>query len=214
NQFTGDGVMGLFGAPAAHEDRARRACHAALAARDDLRAYADTLRGRGIEVAVRIGINSGEVVVGKIGDDLRMDYTAQGHSVGLAARVEQLAAPGTVLLTEATAQLVEGFFELADAGVRAVKGVNAPIRVVELRGIGDAAAPGHAPRPTRELAGFMRRFFRLRSANQSGLVLIDDAHWMDRASDDLVGEIAAAVRGTRTLLLANFRPEYRPAWIG
>src|SRR5881628_2949620 len=136
NQFTGDGVMALFGAPVAHEDHARRACHAALTAMDDLRAYGETLRARGLELCVRMGINSGEVVVGKIGDDLRMDYTAQGHCVGLAARMEQLAAPDTVLVTETTARLVEGFFALADVGVRPMKGVSAPIRAFELRGIG------------------------------------------------------------------------------
>src|SRR5262249_25633992 len=98
------------------------------------------------ELSVRMGLNSGEVVVGKIGDDLRMDYTAQGHSVGLAARMEQLAAPGTVLLAEETARLVEGFFELADRGFRAMKGASAPLRVFELLGVGplrtrlDAAA--------------------------------------------------------------------------
>ena len=113
NQFTGDGVMALFGAPVAHEDHARRACHAAISAMEELRAYASTLRPHGLELSVRMGLNSGEVVVGKIGDDLRMDYTAQGHCVGLAARMEQLAGPGTVLLTEHTARLVEGFFALA-----------------------------------------------------------------------------------------------------
>src|SRR5262245_61714993 len=138
NQFTGDGVMALFGAPIAHEDHARRACQPALAAREVLRAYAETLRPRGVELAVRMGINSDEVVVGKIGDDLRMDYTAQGQSVGLAARVQQLAAPGTVLVTENTARLVEGFFVLEDAGVRSVKGAPAPVRIVALRGIGPA----------------------------------------------------------------------------
>jgi class 3 adenylate cyclase len=108
NQFTGDGVMALFGAPVAHEDHAQRACHAAISAMEELRAYASTLRTHGLELSVRMGLNSGEVVVGKIGDDLRMDYTAQGHCVGLAARMEQLAGPGTVLLTEHTARLVEG----------------------------------------------------------------------------------------------------------
>src|SRR3954454_6310174 len=87
NQYTGDGVMALFGAPIAHEDHARRACHAALPPADALRSYADELRrSRGLSFAVRMGLNSGEVVVGAIGDDLRMDYTAQGHTVGLAAR--------------------------------------------------------------------------------------------------------------------------------
>ena len=348
NQFTGDGVMALFGAPIAHEDHARRACQAALAARDALRVYAETLRPRGIGLAVRMGINSDEVVVGKIGDDLRMDYTAQGQSVGLAARVQQLAEPGTVLLTENTARLVEGFCMLSDVGVRSVKGASVPIRVLELSAMGpartrlDAAdrrgltrligrdteltwlegimaralgsdgqvvgvvgeagvgksrlclefarrcrargvalyethCPAHAvtvPRfalrdllrsflglsPTDEvevmrrnvaeqlqaldagladavplaldvlgvgdgaaglstrtptdLAAFMRRLLRVRSAAQPALVLIDDAHWMDPASHELVRELTAAVRGTRTLLLTNFRPEHPPAWTG
>ena len=88
NQFTGDGVMALFGAPIAHEDHAQRACHAALAIRDALADYeAALLDSHGIEFRARMGLNSGEVVVGTIGDDLRMDYTAQGHSVGVAARV-------------------------------------------------------------------------------------------------------------------------------
>jgi hypothetical protein len=100
-----------------------------------------------------MGINSGEVVVGKIGDDLRMDYTAQGHSVGLAARMEQLAAPGSVLLTENTARLVEGFFALADVGVRAMKGVSAQIRAFELRGVG--------PRRTRLDSSGLRSLSRL-----------------------------------------------------
>jgi class 3 adenylate cyclase len=86
NQYTGDGIMALFGAPIAHEDHAQRACYAALHLREALRAYADELRRTGLNLSTRIGINSGEVVVGKIGDDLRMDYTAQGHTVGLAQR--------------------------------------------------------------------------------------------------------------------------------
>src|SRR5947207_4136463 len=91
NQYTGDGIMALFGAPIAHEDRAQRACYAALSLCDAVREYANEVRVRhGIPFGVRIGLNSGEVVVGKIGDDLRMDYTAQGHTVGLAARMEQL----------------------------------------------------------------------------------------------------------------------------
>src|SRR6058998_219006 len=101
NQYTGDGIMALFGAPIAHEDHAQRACWAALHLRDALRTYADELRvEHGLSFAVRMGLNSGEVVVGRIGDDLRMDYTAQGHTVGLAQRMEQLADPGKALLTE------------------------------------------------------------------------------------------------------------------
>ncbi len=90
--------MALFGAPIAHEDHAQRACYAALHLRDELRRYADELRlEHGLSFSVRMGLNSGEVVVGKIGDDLRMDYTAQGHTVGLAARMEQIAEPGSDL---------------------------------------------------------------------------------------------------------------------
>jgi class 3 adenylate cyclase len=109
NQYTGDGIMALFGAPIAHEDHAQRACWAALHLRDALRRYADRVRvKRGLSFSTRIGLNSGEVVVGKIGDDLRMDYAAQGHTVGLAQRMEALAEPGTVCLTEHTARLVGG----------------------------------------------------------------------------------------------------------
>src|SRR5947199_3197403 len=139
NQYTGDGIMALFGAPIAHEDHAQRACWAALHLRDALRAYADELRlGRGLNFSVRTGLNSGEVVVGRIGDDLRMDYTAQGHTVGLAQRIEQLAEVGRVYLTEHTAALVVGFFRLRDLGVFTVKGVREPIRVHELEGGGHA----------------------------------------------------------------------------
>src|SRR5216684_247725 len=108
NQYTGDGIMALFGAPIAHEDHARRACYAALHLLDGIRGYANELRlRRGLNFSARIGLNSGEVIVGAIGDDLRMDYTAQGHTVGLAARMEQIAEPGKVYLTAHTAALVQ-----------------------------------------------------------------------------------------------------------
>ncbi|HXG28804.1 MAG TPA: adenylate/guanylate cyclase domain-containing protein [Nevskiales bacterium] len=137
NQYTGDGVMALFGAPIAHEDHAQRACHAALAVMAELRRFADELRlTRGLNLSMRIGLNSGEVVVGKIGDDLRMDYTAQGHTVGLAARMEQIAEPGRIYLTRHTAALVEGYFRLRDLGEMTVKGAREPLRVYELEGVG------------------------------------------------------------------------------
>jgi class 3 adenylate cyclase len=137
NQYTGDGIMALFGAPIAHEDHARRACHAALELRDELRRFTEQLRvERGLDCAVRIGLHSGEVVVGKIGDDLRMDYTAQGATVNLAARMEQLAAPGQVYVSERTAHLARGFFRFRDLGPTRVKGVDVPVRVHELEGLG------------------------------------------------------------------------------
>jgi class 3 adenylate cyclase len=137
NQYTGDGIMALFGAPIAHEDHAQRACWAALHLRDALRRYANELRfERGLNLSVRMGLNSGEVVVGRIGDDLRMDYTAQGHTVGLAARMEQLAEAGKVFVTEHTAKLVSGFFTLHDLGRVTVKRASEPVYVYELVGAG------------------------------------------------------------------------------
>jgi class 3 adenylate cyclase/tetratricopeptide (TPR) repeat protein len=137
NQYTGDGIMALFGAPIAHEDHAQRACYAALHLQRELRRYADEMRlEHGLNFSVRMGLNSGEVVVGKIGDDLRMDYTAQGHTVGLAARMEQIAEAGKVLLTGHTANLVTGYFALRDLGETRIKGVSEPLHVFELEGVG------------------------------------------------------------------------------
>ncbi len=137
NQYTGDGIMALFGAPIAHEDHAQRACWAALHLAEELRRYATELRlDRGLGFGVRIGLNSGEVVVGRIGDDLHMDYTAHGHTVGLAQRMEQLAEPGKVFASEHTARLVTGLFALKDLGATRVKGVAEPLRVFELEGAG------------------------------------------------------------------------------
>src|SRR5207247_2045812 len=134
NQYTGDGIMALFGAPIAHEDHAQRACAAALEMARDLRALAEDIRREsGLDFAVRMGLNSGEVVVGRIGDDLRMDYTAQGSVVGLAARVQQLAPPGGVSVTEQTARLASGFFGFLDRGGQSLKGESVSVRVVGVR---------------------------------------------------------------------------------
>jgi class 3 adenylate cyclase/tetratricopeptide (TPR) repeat protein len=141
NQYTGDGIMAIFGAPIAHEDHARRACFAALHLTETLGLYARELRReRGLSFSVRIGLNSGEVVVGAIGPDLHMEYTAVGHTVGLAARMEQLAAPGTAYATQTTADLVGGAFEFEDLGPFDVKGVREPVRTYELRGLGASRA--------------------------------------------------------------------------
>ncbi len=142
NQYTGDGIMALFGAPIADEDHARRACLAVLHLRDALRAYADEVRRtHAVSFAARMGLNSGEVVVGRIGDDLRMDYTAQGHTVGLAQRMEQLAEPGSAYLTAHTARLVEGYFALRSLGKVALKGVREPLGVYALEGLGSLRNP-------------------------------------------------------------------------
>jgi len=352
NQYTGDGIMALFGAPLAHEDHALRACWAALWLREPLRAYADELRRtRGLSFAVRMGLNSDEVVVGKIGDDLRMDYTAQGHAVGLAQRMEQLAEPGAIYLTEHTARLAEGWFLLRDLGAFAVKGVAEPVGVFALEGTGAlrtrldlsrargfsrfvgrvrelqqletalaSALEGqgrmvgvvgeagvgksrlccefvercrtrgipvletHCPpygrslpllpvvelmrafygtaerddpaevrrriagtlvlldeafrddlplafdfaqvpdpeRPPPELdpearrrrvLDFVRRLFAARSQREPTVLLVDDLHWVDAQSDEFIAQIVDAVAATRTLLVANFRPEYGAPWM-
>ena len=128
NQYTGDGIMALFGAPIAHEDHAVRGVAAALAIQKASREYSDKLqRERGFELALRIGINTGPVVVGRIGDDLRMDYTAQGQTVNLAARLQAAAPPRGVLISESTHRMVCDYFLLEDRGVLALKGIEAPV---------------------------------------------------------------------------------------
>jgi class 3 adenylate cyclase/tetratricopeptide (TPR) repeat protein len=132
NQYTGDGVMALFGAPLAHEDSPRRAVHAALGIQRAIRDVAQALQAeRGLSLQMRIGINTGLVVVGKIGDDLRMDYTAVGDTTNLAARLQQMAQPGSVVISAATHQHVAGFFEMRDLGEVPVKG-RAPVRAFEV----------------------------------------------------------------------------------
>jgi class 3 adenylate cyclase/tetratricopeptide (TPR) repeat protein len=353
NQYTGDGIMALFGAPIAHEDHAQRACYAALWLRDALREHADQLRvTRGLSFSVRMGLNSGEVVVGKIGDDLRMDYTAQGHTVGLAARMQQLAEPGKALLAGRTIERAEGYFALRDLGETIVTGVEAPVRVAELEGVGrmrtrfdrsrarglsrfvgrdeelerleaalnrslagdgqvvgvvaeagagksrlchelaelcrargilvrsGAGVPhgrslplepvlqlnreiyGIAPEDTdalarQKIAGFVaqlapeelgslpllfefmrvpdparpaaeqtaderlrailelvRRLNAARSRREPALYVFEDLHWIDPQTEEIIEGFVDATAGTRTLLVVNFRPEYRAAWMG
>jgi class 3 adenylate cyclase/tetratricopeptide (TPR) repeat protein len=139
NQVMGDGIMALFGAPIAHEDHAVRACYAALAMQEAMGRYADELRRQqGLDVHIRVGLNSGEVVVRSIGNNLHMDYTAVGQTTHLAARMEQLASPGTTLLTADTQRLVEGYIEVKPLGPVPVKGLPAPVEVCELVGAGPA----------------------------------------------------------------------------
>src|SRR5262245_22710378 len=139
NQVMGDGIMALFGAPLAHEDHAVRACYAALRMQESAKRYAEeAFRSHGISVRIRVGLNSGEVVVRAIGSDLHMDYTAVGQTTHLAARMEQLADPGTILLTPATLQLVEGYVEVKSRGSMPIKGLSKPMEVFDLLGAGAA----------------------------------------------------------------------------
>jgi adenylate cyclase len=351
DKFTGDGIMAVFGAPVAHEDHARRACYAALQMLDDVAGYAAELRrGPGLNFSTRIGINSGEVVAGAIGSGGEGEYTAIGHTVGLAQRMEALAEPGRAYLAEPAAALARGFFALDDLGEFEIKGVSHPVRVSELAGVGtarsrldlsrergfsrfvgrdaemaaleealaqavagDGAAvgivaepgvgksrlcfelaerarsrgvevfacqgqahgreipfmpvlqmlrtyfgiadadpermvrekiagrtllldPGFAedlpvlfdflgvpdpdrPLPAlsaearhRALRGVVCRLVRAPKRREPIVTLIEDLHWMDDASEVLLGELLGSVDGTKTLALVNFRPEYEPGW--
>jgi len=352
NQYTGDGVMALFGAPIAHEDHAQRACFAALHLQQVLRRFADELRRtEGVSLSTRIGINSGEVVVGRIGDDLRMDYTAQGHTVGLAQRMEARAAADSTYVSEHTARLVEGYFDLRPLGAFELKGVSEPTEVFELEGLGKiktrlersrergfsrfvgrgdevaaldlalesalegrggvvgvvaeagvgksrlcaeflararakgiATYEGHCPSHgravpllpalelmraffgvldsdgeqqtrekiagrllllDRELESFLplsfeffgvpepgappseedprlrqrrllllaQRLVQARSDREPAVLLVDDCHWIDEASDEFLAALVEVVPQTRTVLLLNFRPEYGAEWM-
>src|SRR5437899_7367907 len=134
NQVMGDGIMALFGAPVAREDHAVRACYAALRMHRAIAHDADDVRRRlGVDVQIRVGLNSGEVVVRSIGSDLRMDYSAVGQTTHLAARMEQLTRPGTTLITAATHRLAARFIDAAPQGPMPVKGLRDPVEVWELK---------------------------------------------------------------------------------
>jgi class 3 adenylate cyclase len=137
NQVMGDGIMALFGAPLAHEDHAVRACYAAIDLQRAMRGLTEGLRqSHGVTVQARVGLNSGEVVVRTISSDLHMDYTAVGQTTHLAARMEQLASPGTTFLTADTLRLAEGYVEVTPLGAMPVKGLPAPVEAYELTGAG------------------------------------------------------------------------------
>ncbi|MGZ3536664.1 MAG: adenylate/guanylate cyclase domain-containing protein, partial [Thermodesulfobacteriota bacterium] len=132
-QFTGDGLMAIFGAPIAHEDHAQRACYTALSIQKAMGQYGEKLRKeRGLEFKMRIGLNSGPVVVGSIGDDLRMDYTAIGDTTNLAARVEQAAKPGEVWMSQETCNIIRGYFKEESIGEVPLKGKAQPQRLYRL----------------------------------------------------------------------------------
>jgi class 3 adenylate cyclase/tetratricopeptide (TPR) repeat protein len=353
DKFTGDGIMAVFGAPVAHEDHARRACYTALRMLDDISEYAAELRRKhGLNFSARIGIDSGEVVAGAIGQGGDGEYTAIGHTVGLAQRMEALAEPGKAYLTESAAELARGFFELEDLGEFEIKGSSRPVRVFELAGIGsvrsrldlsrergfshfvareeematlqealqraragEGAAVGIVAEPgvgksrlCHELAErarasgievfecqgqahgreipfmpvlqMLRSYFGISDADPERIVrekiagrallldpafaddlpvlfdflgvpdperplpqlspeardralrgvvcklirapgrrhpivtIVEDLHWIDSASEVLLGELLGSVEGTQTLAIVNFRPEYERPWDG
>jgi class 3 adenylate cyclase/tetratricopeptide (TPR) repeat protein len=352
DKFTGDGIMALFGAPIAHEDHAQRACYAALESQRAVSEFSAELRATdGISLGTRIGINSGEVVVGSIGEAGNMKYTAVGHTVGLAQRMEALAEPGKAYVSQATARLAAGFLDLDDLGESEVKGASEPLRVFELTGVGSARGrldvasargfsrfvgraaemaqldaglaladkgdgevigivaeagigksrlcrefaercrargievyetqcqahgrslplmpvlqmmrayfgiePGDSERTAREriagrlllldpgfaedlglvfdflavpdperpapalnpearqrrLVDLVRRLVQARGRDRAAVNLVEDLHWVDPASEEFLRALVEAAPGTRTLVVINFRPEYRAGWM-
>src|SRR2546428_244381 len=169
NQVMGDGIMALFGAPLAHEDHAVRACYAALARQASLSALGDgVFRAHGVNVQIRIGLNSREVVVRAIGSDLHVDYTAVGQTTHLAARMEQVASPGSILLTPATLELVEGYVAVEPLGPVPVKGLADAVEVYEVTGAGPARTrlQAAARRGLTRLVGRDAELEQLRRAHQ------------------------------------------------
>src|SRR6266542_1353623 len=182
SRLTGYGLMALFGAPIAHEDHAVRACYAALSLQDAMRRQAEqSLRQHGAEIHARVGLNSGEVVVRMISDDLHVDYTALGQTVHLAARMEQLASPGTIRLTPETLGLVEGYVQVRPLGPVPVKGLAEPLAVFELVGAAMARTrlQAAAARGLTRFVGREAELEQLRRAQQ----LAGDGH----------GQVAAVV---------------------
>ncbi len=175
NQVMGDGIMALFGAPLAHEDHAVRACYAALRMQESVAQYAEGIfRSQGVPIQIRVGLNSGEVVVRAIGSDLHMDYTAVGQTTHLAARMEQMATPGTILLAPATLQLAEGYVQVAARGPVAVKGLPEPVEIYALTGASAQRTRLHAA-AARGLTRFVGRDAEIEQIRRA-LALAQDGH--------------------------------------
>ena len=182
NQVMGDGIMALFGAPVAHEDHAVRACYAALRMQESVKGYAEqAFRAHGVTLRIRVGLNSGEVVVRSIRSDLRMDYTAVGQTTHLAARMEQLAPPGAIWITGETLRLAENFVQVHPLGPVPVHGLDAPVEVYEV------VAAGHVR--TRFQAAALRGLSRFvgRDAEMDQLRAALDGAWRGH------GEVVAVV---------------------
>jgi class 3 adenylate cyclase/tetratricopeptide (TPR) repeat protein len=167
NQVMGDGIMALFGAPLAHEDHAVRACYAALRMQESVRQYAQEIqRSEGLPIQIRIGVNSGEVVVRSIGSDLQMDYTAVGQTTHLAARMEQMAMPGSILISAEGLRLAEGYVQVKLLGAVHVRGLSEPIEVYEVTGAGPIRSRLQAA-ALRGLTRFVGRQEELEVLNQT-----------------------------------------------
>ena len=214
NQFLGDGFMALFGAPLAHEDHAERAVSAALAIRDMVAAgLADSNLAPG-RLAVRLGLNTGLVVVGKIGDNLRMDYTAVGDTTNVAARMQSLAEPGQILITEAVLRATRGAAEYRSLGPKRVKGKDHPLNVHEVMRARTAeemrsARTGQPAAPLlgreRELVAFNRQLLTLKQGH-GGLIWVLGEAGLGKSR--LVGEARRQIDANEVLWLEGASPSF------
>jgi len=194
NQFTGDGVMALFGAPVSHEDHAQRACYAALSIQKALGEYGEKIvKDTGVKFKMRVGLNSGPVIVGAIGDDLRMDYTAVGDTTNLGSRMESLAGPGTILVSGNTHRLVREFFEFESLGKIEVKGKKEPQEAFELIKAGEVA--------TRIGASVAKGLTRFVGRKNSMAALLNAFDKVKSGSGQVVGLLGEAGVGKSRLLL-------------
>src|SRR2546426_2907478 len=206
NQVLGDGIMALFGAPVAHEDHAARACYAALAMQAALRCYAeDVRRSHGLEMQARVGLNSGEVVVRAIVNDLHMDYSAVGQTTHLAARMEQLAPPGSIRLTAATLRLAEGLVQVNALGQFPVKGLTEPVEGFELMGASTIRRRLQAS-ASRGLTRFVGR--------QQELVALQQALEQAGAGQgQVVAVVGEAGVGKSRVVYEFVHSHYTPGWL-
>jgi class 3 adenylate cyclase/tetratricopeptide (TPR) repeat protein len=206
NQVLGDGVMSLFGAPITHEDHAARACYAALAMQAAMQPYADEVRrSYGIDMQIRVGLNSGEVVVRTIGNDLHMDYSAVGPTTNMAARMEQLARPGTTFITADTLRLVEGLVRVTALGPIPVKGLPAPVEVYEL--VGASSLRG------RFQAGVVRGLTRFVGRDQELATLQHALAQADAGHGQVVALVGEAGVGKSRLVYEFVHSHHTQGWL-
>ena len=194
DKFTGDGVMALFGAPLAHEDHAQRACYAALAIQKAMGEYGDQVKKDcGVDFKMRIGLNSGPVIVGTVGTDLRMDYTAVGDTVNLASRMQTMAQPGTVLVSRDIHKMTRDFFKFKPLGKMVVKGKEEAVEAYELLEATEVA--------TRIEAAVIRGLTRFVGRDKEMATLKEAFDKAKAGSGQVVGVVGEAGVGKSRLLL-------------
>jgi len=206
SQVAGDGITALFGAPLAHEDHAVRACYAALRMQERVKRHAEGMfNSHGVNLQIRVGLNSGDVVVRAIGSDLQMDYSAIGRTTHLAARMEQLASPGSILLTPSTLEMVEGYITVRPLGPVPVKGLADAVDVYEVTGAGSVRTRLQAA-ARRGLTRFVGRDAELEHLRRAGQ-LAGDGH------GQVVALVAEAGSGKSRLLYEFVRSRNLQGWL-